>query len=194
MGPGGQTLMICTPRKSRPTASSRGPGTWFGSIRVAYIGSRPLVGVIMWPGTWGHWPEGSINWPLRDMSGTSYSISSQSFQWYISAGIWRETSTFRILNYSNWSSKSYVEVVIVKRIKYLLISLQRLSFSSPYFRMCLMKTLIQCAKMLEFVKAKKVQKRFHGRTKNEASHYCGHCEVWGSVPWFYVHLSSGLVF
>lgn len=30
---------------------------------------------------------------------------------------------------------------------------------------------------LEYVKAKDVEVRFHGRGKNEASHYCGFCEV-----------------
>lgn len=30
---------------------------------------------------------------------------------------------------------------------------------------------------LEYVKAKGVEVRFHGRGKNEASHYCGQCEV-----------------
>lgn len=30
---------------------------------------------------------------------------------------------------------------------------------------------------LEYVKAKSVEVRFHGRGKNEASHYCGQCEV-----------------
>lgn len=31
--------------------------------------------------------------------------------------------------------------------------------------------------VLEFVKFKGVEVKFHGRGKNEASHYCGQCEV-----------------
>lgn len=40
-----------------------------------------------------------------------------------------------------------------------------------------MQTLKHVISTLEFVKAKGVEVRFHGRGKNEASHYCGQCEV-----------------
>lgn len=30
---------------------------------------------------------------------------------------------------------------------------------------------------LEYVKSKGIEVKFHGRSKNEASHYCGQCEV-----------------
>lgn len=40
-----------------------------------------------------------------------------------------------------------------------------------------MRTLIQTAKTLEFVASKNIQRTYHGRGKNEASHYCGTCEV-----------------
>lgn len=46
-----------------------------------------------------------------------------------------------------------------------------------FYRSCLLRTLKHCALILEFVKAKGVEVRFHGRGKNEASHYCGQCEV-----------------
>lgn len=45
------------------------------------------------------------------------------------------------------------------------------------FRNCLLRTLRHCALILEFVTSKGVEVRFHGRGKNEASHYCGQCEV-----------------
>jgi len=41
----------------------------------------------------------------------------------------------------------------------------------------LMKTLLQCAKILEYARSKKVPVRFHGKKKDEASHYCGRCEL-----------------
>lgn len=40
-----------------------------------------------------------------------------------------------------------------------------------------MQTLRYTMATLEYVKAKGVEVRFHGRGKNEASHYCGQCEV-----------------
>lgn len=46
-----------------------------------------------------------------------------------------------------------------------------------YSRKCLLRSLRQCVLILEFVKSKGVEVRFHGRGKNEASHYCGQCEV-----------------
>ncbi|KYM77560.1 Lysine-specific demethylase 6A [Atta colombica] len=42
---------------------------------------------------------------------------------------------------------------------------------------CLLRTMRQCCLILEFVKSKNVEVRFHGRGKNEASHYCGQCEI-----------------
>lgn len=46
-----------------------------------------------------------------------------------------------------------------------------------HFRMCLMCSLRQCGITLEFIRIKKIQTRFHGRGKNEASHYCHDCDV-----------------
>ena len=43
--------------------------------------------------------------------------------------------------------------------------------------MCLLQTLKNVAHTLEYVKSRSVEVRFHGRGKNEASHYCGQCEV-----------------
>lgn len=40
-----------------------------------------------------------------------------------------------------------------------------------------MQTLKHSMQILEFVKTKGIEVKFHGRTKNEASHYCGQCEV-----------------
>lgn len=40
-----------------------------------------------------------------------------------------------------------------------------------------MQTLRHVIAILEFVKSKGIEVRFHGRGKNEASHYCGQCEV-----------------
>lgn len=31
--------------------------------------------------------------------------------------------------------------------------------------------------ILEYVKTKGIEVKFHGRTKNEPAHYCGQCEV-----------------
>lgn len=39
-----------------------------------------------------------------------------------------------------------------------------------------MKTLRHTQLILQFVRSKGIQVRFHGRGKNEASHYCGQCE------------------
>lgn len=41
----------------------------------------------------------------------------------------------------------------------------------------MLQTLKHSMQILEFVKSKGIEVKFHGRTKNEASHYCGQCEV-----------------
>ena len=41
----------------------------------------------------------------------------------------------------------------------------------------LLKGLKQVMMMMEFTKACNVDIRFHGRGKNESTHYCGVCEV-----------------
>jgi lysine-specific demethylase 6A len=45
------------------------------------------------------------------------------------------------------------------------------------YRGVLHKTLRKCVIMIEYVKSRGIEIRFHGRGKNEASHYCGQCEV-----------------
>jgi len=44
-------------------------------------------------------------------------------------------------------------------------------------RNCLLQTLRHTVQILEHVKQKGIEVKFHGRAKNEASHYCGVCEV-----------------
>lgn len=46
-----------------------------------------------------------------------------------------------------------------------------------FYRKCLLRSLRNCVLILEFVRSKGVEVRFHGRGKNEASHYCRQCEV-----------------
>ena len=50
-------------------------------------------------------------------------------------------------------------------------------------RNCLLQTIKHCYQILEFVKLKNVEVKFHGRGKNEASHYCGQCEVRDLTVW-----------
>lgn len=40
-----------------------------------------------------------------------------------------------------------------------------------------MRTMMHCFRLLEFVKSKGVEVHFHGRSKTDASHYCGQCDV-----------------
>ncbi|XP_046812462.1 lysine-specific demethylase 6A-like [Lucilia cuprina] len=61
-------------------------------------------------------------------------------------------------------------------------------------KMCLLQTLKNVMHTLEYVKSKGVLVRFHGRGKNEASHYCGQCEV--SIFIYentYVYLNNDLI-
>lgn len=51
------------------------------------------------------------------------------------------------------------------------------NFRAILSRTCLLQTLRHVIVTLEFVKSKGIEVRFHGRGKNEASHYCGQCDV-----------------
>ena len=44
-------------------------------------------------------------------------------------------------------------------------------------RGCLMRSYRQVCLSLDFVKQCGVQTKFHGRTRTDASHYCGICEI-----------------
>lgn len=53
--------------------------------------------------------------------------------------------------------------------------------------MCLLQTLKNVLHIQEYVKSKGVEIRFNGRGKNEASHYCGQCEVFSVVLLTYLY-------
>lgn len=53
-----------------------------------------------------------------------------------------------------------------------------------------MQTLRHVVATLEYVKSKGIEVRFHGRGKNEASHYCGQCEVSSSYKHHTQHLMA----
>lgn len=66
-----------------------------------------------------------------------------------------------------WLSKLFNILLVIFLLKYIFF----------FYRMCLMCSLRQCGITLEFIKVKNIQTRFHGRGKNEASHYCHDCDV-----------------
>lgn len=106
------------------------------------------------------------NWRPSAMSGTSSKATSQSFRWDIWTGIWPGTSKSPIQRCSRRSSECWQWPW--SRTSDELLSLRR---------NCLLQTLKHSMQILEFVKSKGIEVKFHGRTKNEASHYCGQCEV-----------------
>lgn len=58
------------------------------------------------------------------------------------------------------------------------------------FRMCLCQSLKTVFHIQEYVKSKGVEIRFNGRGKNEASHYCGQCEVSCLIAFIYNRILS----
>lgn len=69
--------------------------------------------------------------------------------------------------------------MIYKHFLYMIKILLNINFNNSLlvYRNCLLQTLKHCMLVLDFVKSKGVEVKFHGRGKNEASHYCGQCEV-----------------
>lgn len=78
-------------------------------------------------------------------------------------------------------------------------NVSNLNLFSSLHRTCMMQTLRFTMATLEYVKAKGVEVRFHGRGKNEASHYCGQCEVrlstyfWTTVSHKHPHSSKSII-
>lgn len=109
-----------------------------------------------------------LNWPPSAMSGTSWRATSQSFRWCIWTGIWPGTSKSPTQRCSKRSSECWHWPWN-----------QTPNLWTPFslHRNCLLQTLKHSMQILEFVKSKGIDVKFHGRTKNEASHYCGQCEV-----------------
>ncbi|KAH8410657.1 hypothetical protein KR009_011097, partial [Drosophila setifemur] len=146
-------------------------GSWWPVLEDLYKENIPVYRFIQKPGdlVWVnagcvHWVQSvgwcnNIAWNVGPLTARQYSLAIERYEW-------NKLQAF----------KSIVPMVhlswnLARNIKVSDINLFEL------IKMCLLQTLKNVLHIQEYVKSKGVEIRFNGRGKNEASHYCGQCEV-----------------
>ncbi|XP_036143128.1 histone demethylase UTY isoform X2 [Monomorium pharaonis] len=146
-------------------------GSWWPNLDDLYEENIPVYRFHQRPGdlVWVnagcvHWVQAvgwcnNIAWNVGPLTARQYQLAIERYEW-------NKLQAF----------KSIVPMVhlswnLARNIK---VSDPRLF---ELIKNCLLRTMRQCCLILEFVKNKDVEVRFHGRGKNEASHYCGQCEI-----------------
>ncbi|XP_011634228.1 histone demethylase UTY isoform X2 [Pogonomyrmex barbatus] len=146
-------------------------GSWWPNLDDLYEENIPVYRFHQRPGdlVWVnagcvHWVQAvgwcnNIAWNVGPLTARQYQLAIERYEW-------NKLQAF----------KSIVPMVhlswnLARNIK---VSDPRLF---ELIKNCLLRTMRQCCLILEFVKSKGVEVRFHGRGKNEASHYCGQCEI-----------------
>uniref|UniRef100_A0A8D8V7C9 Lysine-specific demethylase 6A n=2 Tax=Cacopsylla melanoneura TaxID=428564 RepID=A0A8D8V7C9_9HEMI len=146
-------------------------GSWWPSIEDLHEENVPVYRFLQRPGdlVWVnsgcvHWVQAvgwcnNIAWNVGPLTARQYQLAIERYEWN--------------------KLESYKSIVPMVHLSWNFA--RNIKVSDPklfeFIKNCLLQTLRHCALILEFVKSKGVEVRFHGRGKNEASHYCGQCEV-----------------
>ncbi|XP_046672400.1 histone demethylase UTY isoform X2 [Homalodisca vitripennis] len=146
-------------------------GSWWPALEDLYEENVPVYRFLQRPGdlVWVnsgcvHWVQAvgwcnNIAWNVGPLTARQYHLAIERYEWN--------------------KLQSYKSIVPMIHLSWNLA--RNIKVSDPklfeLIKNCLLRTLRHCAKILEYVKSKGVEVRFHGRGKNEASHYCGQCEV-----------------
>nr|XP_029715194.1 histone demethylase UTY isoform X1 [Aedes albopictus] len=146
-------------------------GSWWPALEDLYAENIPVYRFTQKPGdlVWVnagcvHWVQAigwcnNIAWNVGPLTARQYELAIQRYEWN--------------------KLESYKSIVPMVHLSWNLARNIKVSDPKLYelIKTCLMQTMRHCMQVLEFVKSKGVEVRFHGRGKNEASHYCGQCEV-----------------
>lgn len=101
----------------------------------------------------------NIAWNVGPLTAKQYQLAVERYEW----NKLQSYKSIVPMIHLSWNLGRNIKIVdpeLFKQIKY-----------------CLLRTLRQCQLTLEFVKSLGLDVKWHGRNKNEASHYCGTCEV-----------------
>ncbi|XP_037928325.1 lysine-specific demethylase 6A [Teleopsis dalmanni] len=146
-------------------------GSWWPVLEDLYKDNIPVYRFIQRPGdlVWVnagcvHWVQSvgwcnNIAWNVGPLTARQYSLAVERYEWN------------KLQNFKSIVPMIHLSWNLARNIK---VSDPKLF---ELIKMCLMQTLRYVIHTLEYVKMKGVEVRFHGRGKNEASHYCGQCEV-----------------
>ncbi|GAB0087282.1 lysine-specific demethylase 6A [Sergentomyia squamirostris] len=146
-------------------------GSWWPLLDDLYKANIPVYRFIQRPGdlVWVnagcvHWVQAigwcnNIAWNVGPLTGRQYQLGIERYEWN------------KLQSFKSIVPMVHLSWNLARNIK---VSDPKL-FESV--KNCLLQTLKNVMLTLEYVKAKGIEVRFHGRGKNEASHYCGQCEV-----------------
>ncbi|XP_050085894.1 histone demethylase UTY isoform X1 [Anopheles aquasalis] len=146
-------------------------GSWWPALEDLYAENIPVYRFTQRPGdlVWVnagcvHWVQAigwcnNIAWNVGPLTARQYQLAVERYEWN--------------------KLESYKSIVPMVHLSWNLA--RNIKVSDPKLfdaiKTCLMQTMKHCMQILEYVKSLNVEVRFHGRGKNEASHYCGQCEV-----------------
>ncbi|KAL9923748.1 lysine-specific demethylase 6A isoform X1 [Glossina fuscipes] len=146
-------------------------GSWWPVLEDLYKENIPVYRFIQRPGdlVWVnagcvHWVQSvgwcnNIAWNVGPLTARQYSLAIERYEW-------NKLQNFKSIVpmiHLSWNLARNIRVTDSKLFELI--------------KMCLLQTLKNVMHTLEYVKSKSVVVRFHGRGKNEASHYCGQCEI-----------------
>ncbi|XP_014606210.1 PREDICTED: histone demethylase UTY isoform X4 [Polistes canadensis] len=146
-------------------------GSWWPSLEDLYEENIPVYRFLQRPGdlVWVnagcvHWVQAvgwcnNIAWNVGPLTARQYQLAIERYEWN------------KLQSFKSIVPMVHLSWNLARNIK---VSDPRLF---ELIKNCLLRTMRQCCLILEFVKSKGVEVRFHGRGKNEASHYCGQCEI-----------------
>ncbi|KRF81704.1 uncharacterized protein Dvir_GJ21917, isoform B [Drosophila virilis] len=146
-------------------------GSWWPVLEDLYKENIPVYRFIQKPGdlVWVnagcvHWVQSvgwcnNIAWNVGPLTARQYSLAIERYEW-------NKLQSFKSIVpmvHLSWNLARNIKVSDTKLFELI--------------KMCLCQSLKTVFHIQEYVKSKGVEIRFNGRGKNEASHYCGQCEV-----------------
>ncbi|XP_019874953.2 lysine-specific demethylase 6A isoform X2 [Aethina tumida] len=146
-------------------------GSWWPVLDDLYQANIPVYRFLQRPGdlVWVnagcvHWVQAvgwcnNIAWNVGPLTARQYQLAIERYEWN--------------------KLQSFKSIVPMLHLSWNLARNIKVSDRKLYelIKNCLLRTLTKCCRILEFVKERGVEVKFHGRGKNEASHYCGQCEI-----------------
>ncbi|XP_076262257.1 utx histone demethylase isoform X2 [Rhynchophorus ferrugineus] len=146
-------------------------GSWWPVLQDLYKANIPVYRFLQRPGdlVWVnagcvHWVQAvgwcnNIAWNVGPLTARQYQLAIDRYEWN------------KLQSFKSIVPMLHLSWNLARNIK---VSDRKLF---ELIKNCLLRTLLRCCRILEFVRNKGVDVKFHGRGKNEASHYCGQCEV-----------------
>ncbi|XP_076043469.1 utx histone demethylase [Oratosquilla oratoria] len=146
-------------------------GSWWPDLQELYEENVPVYRFMQKPGdmVWVnsgcvHWVQAvgwcnNIAWNVGPLTARQYHLGLERYEWN--------------------KLQSFKSIVPMVHLSWNLARNIKVSDSKLFdtIKGCLMRAIRQVGLSLEFVKSCGLETKFHGRAKNEASHYCGICEV-----------------